>query len=102
MHAENVDFRNFSKHLFWDTDRNILSAEKNRAYIIKQVLEYGYDVDWKFLKTIYTLEEIKDAVMGMRSLDKKALSFVACVTHTDIRNFRCYSTIQSNQAPWIY
>jgi hypothetical protein len=40
--------------------------------------------------------------MGMRSLDKKALSFIACITHTDIREFRCYSTIRLNQAPWIY
>ena len=102
MCRTNVDFSKFSKHLFWDTDRTLLSADKNRGYIVKQVLEYGYDCDWKFLKDIYSLDEIKNAVMGMRSLDKKALSFIACITHTDIRDFRCYSTIQSNPAPWIY
>ena len=102
MCRTNVDFSKFSKHLFWDTDRASLSADKNRGYIVKQVLEYGYDCDWKFLKDIYSLDEIKNAVMGMRSLDKKALSFIACITHTDIRDFRCYSTIQSNPAPWIY
>jgi len=102
MCRTNVDFSKFSKHLFWDTDRASLSADKNRGYIVKQVLEYGYDCDWKFLKDIYSLDEIKDVVKGMRSLDKKALSFVACITHTDIKDFRCYSTIQSNPAPWIY
>ncbi|WP_405326232.1 DUF6922 domain-containing protein [Fibrobacter sp.] len=102
MCCTNVDFSKFSRHLFWDTDRATLSADKNRSYIIKQVLEYGGDSDWKFLKDIYSLDEIKETVMGMRSLDKKALSFIACITHTDIREFRCYSTIRSNQAPWIY
>lgn len=98
----NFDYSKFSKHLFWDTDRSVLDAEKNRGYIVKQVLEYGYDVDWNLLKTIYSLDEIKDAVMGMRTLEKKALSFVACITQTDIREFRCYSSIQSSPAPWVF
>ncbi|MCF0216385.1 MAG: hypothetical protein HUK21_07925 [Fibrobacteraceae bacterium] len=98
----NVDYSKFSKHLFWDTDRSSLDAEKNRSYIIKQVLEFGYDSDWSLLKTIYSLDEIRDAVKSMRTLEKRALSFVACVTRTDIREFRCYSTIQSNPAPWVF
>jgi hypothetical protein len=98
----NPDFSNFSKHLFWDTDRLSLNAEKNKSYIVKQVLEFGYDKDWQLLKSIYNLDEIRDAVMGMRTLEKRALSFIACITHTDIRDFRCYSTKQSSQAPWIF
>ena len=70
--------------------------------IVKQVLEYGYDNDWRLLKSIYGIDEIKDAVMSMRTLEKRALSFVACITHTDIRDFRCYSTKQSSPAPWIF
>lgn len=31
----------FSSHLFWDTDRKVLDPDEHRAYIIKQVLEYG-------------------------------------------------------------
>ena len=102
MCQPNVDFTKFSSHLFWDTDRTTLSADKNRAYIVKQVLEFGYDADWKLLKEIYSLPEIKEAVMNMRTLDKKALSFIAAITHTDIKDFPCYSTIQSPPAPWIY
>lgn len=102
MCLTNVDFSKFSKHLFWDTDRNSLDAQKNRGYIVKQVLEYGYDNDWRLIKSIYGIDEIKDAVMGMRTLEKRALSFVACITHTDIREFRCYSTKQSSPAPWIF
>ena len=102
MSRLNPDFSIFSKHLFWDTDRSSLNAEKNKSYIVKQVLEYGYDKDWQQLKSIYSLDEIKNTVMGMRTLEKRALSFIACITHTDIRDFRCYSTRQSNQAPWIF
>lgn len=102
MCLPNPNFSNFSKHLFWDTDRLSLDAEKNKNYIIKQVLEFGYDKDWQFLKSIYSLDEIKDSVKGMRTLEKRALSFIACITHTDIRDFRCYSTKQSNQAHWNF
>jgi hypothetical protein len=31
----------FSEHLFWDTDRNKMDLDENKAYIIRQVLEYG-------------------------------------------------------------
>ena len=44
---------NFSKHLFWDTNRDTLDLEKNNAYIIKQVLEYGKLKDWNLIKKHY-------------------------------------------------
>jgi len=102
MCSLNVDYSEFSVHLFWDTDRGLLDAEKNKSYIIKQVLEFGYDKDWKLLKSIYSLDEIKTAVMNMRALEKRAIGFIACITHTNIKDYRCYSTAQSNEAPWNY
>lgn len=96
-----VDLGSFSKHLFWDTDRSSLDIGKHRDYIVKQVLEYGFDNDWELLKQAYSIDEIKNSVMGMRTLDKKALAFIALITHTDIKAFRCYSSTQSPPAPWI-
>ena len=95
----NVDYSEFSAHLFWDTDRSLLDAEKSKSYIIKQVLEFGYDRDWGLLKSIYSLDEIKTAVMNMRTLEKKAIEFIACITRKNIKDYRCYSTAQSNEVP---
>ena len=43
---EDIQFvKLYSPHLFWDTDRNTLDLGTHKNYIIKQVLEYGYDSD---------------------------------------------------------
>ncbi len=43
---DDLSIDQFSKHLFWDVDRNQLNIVINKAYIIKQVLEYGMLHDW--------------------------------------------------------
>jgi len=50
MERKSIKIEEFSKHLFWDTDRDLLDFEKNRSYIIKQVLEYGMQEDWEKIK----------------------------------------------------
>jgi hypothetical protein len=37
----NYSIQDFSKHLFWDTDRDTLDFDKSKSQIIYQVLEYG-------------------------------------------------------------
>ncbi len=92
----------YSPHLFWDTDRNALDLGAHKNYIIKQVLEYGYDSDWKLLKEHYGIEEIKLTAMNLRSLEKKAAFFIATITNTNIQDFRCYTLIQSKNTLWNY
>lgn len=92
----------YSPHLFWDTDRDTLDFGSHKNYIIKQVLEYGYDSDWKLLKEYYGIEEIRNTAMNLRSLDKKAAYFIASITNTNIQDFRCYTLIQSKNTLWNY
>lgn len=99
---KNSFIKSFSSHLFWDTDRTLLDKELHKKYIIKQVLEFGYDKDWYLLNKVYTLSQIRDCAMSIRSLDKKAASFIACITNTNLRDYKCYTTIQSNNLHWIY
>ncbi|MCQ2589954.1 MAG: hypothetical protein MJ179_05980 [Treponema sp.] len=99
----NISFiDNFSSHLFWDTDRSQLDFTEHKDYIIKQVLEFGYDKDWKLLKQKYSINQIKESAMNARTLDKKAASFIACLTNTNIKDFRCYTTTHSNSLHWNY
>lgn len=45
---------------FWSTDIRKIDKERDRIYIINQILSYGGLEEWKWLFINYTLEDIKD------------------------------------------
>ncbi|MBK9291872.1 MAG: hypothetical protein IPM52_09635 [Bacteroidetes bacterium] len=92
----------FSKHLFWDVDRNALSLDAHKAYIIKQILEYGKLDDWQLLKKYYGLDEISRVAITFRELDPKAVSFISALTNIPITEFRCYTFQQSTPKHWNF
>ena len=91
-----------SKHLFWDVNRNALDLDKSRAYIIKQVLEYGLIEDWKLIYKYYGISLIAKEAKCFRELDKKALSFISFLSKTPIEKFRCYNYQQSVPQHWNF
>ena len=88
---KNIIINKLSKHLFWDINRNTLDLEKNKAYIIKQVLEFGLIEDWKLIYNYYGISIISNEAICFRELDKKALSFVSFISKIPIEKFRCYN-----------
>lgn len=94
--------KEFSKHLFWDVDRNKLDFENDKAYIIKQVLEYGMINDWKLIYNYYGISKIAQVVKTFRELDEKALSFVSFLSGITIEKFRCYTYQQSIPKHWNF
>ncbi|MEN8122901.1 MAG: hypothetical protein ABFS35_21355 [Bacteroidota bacterium] len=92
----------FSKHLFWDTKRNTLDLEKNDAYIIKQVLEYGKLQDWNLIKNYYGISHIAEIAIKFRSLEKKSLSFISTISGIPVKEFRCYTYQQSVPQHWNF
>ena len=93
---QHLNIENFSRHLFWDTKRSILDVEKDKSYIIHQVLEYGKFSDWKLIKNYYGISQIATTAMHFRTLESKALSFISTLSGISREKFRCYSTKQSN------
>jgi hypothetical protein len=91
-----------SKHLFWDVNRKTLNIDKNKAYIIKQVLEYGLIEDWRLIYRYYGISLIVEEVKHFRELDKKALSFITVVSKTPIEEFRCYNYQLSTPQHWNF
>lgn len=64
------------KSLFWDTDTNTIDMVKNKRYVIERILKFGNLADYFWLKSIYSLDEIKKVVTRDRSeLDKRSLNF---------------------------
>lgn len=83
-----------SKHLFWDTDVKAISIEKNKNFIIQRVLEYGFIADWDLIKKWYGIAEIGEIACQFRSLDSRALAFIANLSNIPFNKFRSYKESQ--------
>ena len=90
----------FSEHLFWDIDVEKLDIDRSPAFVIQRVLEYGFWIDWVQIRSYYSMQTIKDAVMNLRTLNPKALNYIALYTNTDKKNYRCYKLAQLHPTLW--
>lgn len=102
MNNDQKVIQQFSPHLFWDVNRENLGLEKSKKYIIQRALEYGLLKDWLLIRKIYGLEGIVETAKKLRSLEPKAMNFIATLTDTPKDEFRCYTLRQSNQRHWFY
>ena len=94
--------KKFSKYLFWDVDRGALNLDRDKSYIIKNVLEYGSIDDWKLIKKYYGIPVITQKAKSFRDLEKKALSFISSISKTPKEDFRCYNYQQSIPPHWNF
>lgn len=92
----------FSKHLFWDTDRQKLNMDDKESYIILQVLEYGKINDWRLILKYYGLPKITAVSKEVRNLDPKTLSFISTITGISKDEFRCFTYQQSSPKHWNF
>lgn len=99
--TDNSLIKQFSGHLFWDTDPTKLSLEKHRKYIVRRVVSRGATDDWRLLLRCYTLETIIQTAQGLRWLDPKTLAFLSCVGGVPRESFRCYTLTRSSEIHWV-
>lgn len=92
----------FSENLFWDADPSDLDFDRNRRYVVQRVLERGTVDDLGKVFRLYGMNGVVETAKTLRTLEPRALSFVACIANEPKENFRCYTQKQSSQAPWIY
>lgn len=92
----------FSENLFWDVKFEDIDFQKHAPYVVQRILEYGADQDWRLLLSIYGLNRIGEVAMNLRSLEPRAMSFIAAITNHSKEDFRCYILKQSNLQPWNY
>ena len=92
----------FSENLFWDADPSDLDFERNKRYVVQRVLERGTVNDLRVAFHLYGLSQVVATAKTLRTLEPKALSFIACVANEPREHFRCYTRKQSLKAPWIY
>lgn len=81
--------------VLWSIDTNKLDREKNKIYIINQILAYGTWEHLRWLFKTYPKEEIKDVFLNHPEKDytKSSLNFVKNIllglesTYLDIRYY---------------
>jgi len=98
MELNQNDIDALSRHLFWDIDKEDLSWDQHAEFIIKRILEYGTWSDFRLLKSKLGVQRIAEAAMNMRSLDEVTLHFVAAISNTDVKAYRCYTSKQSQKS----
>ncbi len=91
----NKPTENLSKRLFWDSDPEQVDMIEHKSFIISRVLEYGTFKDWRLILAYYGLQEIAQTATTIRTLDKKALAFIATLSGKAKEEFRCYINQQS-------
>jgi hypothetical protein len=97
-----ADLSQYSPHLFWDVDRHKLDLQRHKPLIVQRVLEYGLLDDWHLLVRQLGVAGIAEVAADQRTLDLRALSFVALRSKTPRERFRCYTTRQSIPSHWNF
>lgn len=64
---------------FWDTKAEQIDIEKNSAYVINRLLQWGRAPDLKWLKAQYGIESLKLVVKRSRELSPKHGRFFALI-----------------------
>lgn len=92
----------FSKNLFWDVDVSRLDVDANRRYVIGRVLDRGTDNDLRLAFSYYTFPVVVEVAKSLRTLERRALSFISAISGESKDKFRCYTWRQSSPIPWLY
>ena len=99
---QKININDFSKHLFWDVNRNNLDLERSKKTIITNVLDYGLINDWNIIYNYYGINEIAKTMLDVRDLDEKSMNFIAKLSNIPKENFLCYTTKQLNRQHWVF
>lgn len=98
--SANEYIQQFSPHLFWDVRKEDIDFDVHAQYVIKRVLEYGLLNDWNLIKAYYGLSQIVEIVKELRCLEPRALAYIAAISKTPKKKFRCYTWKQLNPQLW--
>jgi len=93
---------NISNRLFWDVDVETLDFSKNARFIIQRVIQRGTLEDWVAIKDYYGIDFIRKEITQMRSLDMKTFNFFSTYFELPKKEFKCFSTKQSNRGHFNY
>lgn len=77
------------KTLLWDAKIEDISLKDHAKYIIERVLEFGDINEDKWLKKVYTQEEIIEVIKKSKQLSEKTANFYAILFNIDKSDVEC-------------
>jgi hypothetical protein len=86
--------------LFWDVDKNLLTEENNRTFIIERVINLGNLAEWNEIVKYYGLDIIKEEVLKAGDLYPKTISFIESYLEIPKTKLSCFIRKQLNQPQW--
>ena len=89
----------FSEKTFNGLDRATLDMEKDKALIVRRVLEDGDMNDLRLLRRHYTLKKIGAITTQLDELAPAALSMVACLVGIPQQKFKAYKPPSHPRTP---
>jgi len=87
---------------FWDVDFESLDAEKDAAFIVQRVFNYGLWNDHLAIFQYYSPEQLKTEAVKAAWYKKKVLSFLCVIFELQPSDFVCYTRRQSQPQHWNY
>lgn len=64
-----------SRSLFWDVNPDKLEWDKNKQLIIERTFQRGFTKEVEAIFSIYSISDIKAAVLKSKTLDKKTANY---------------------------
>ena len=89
-----------SPYLFWDFDTTQFDIDKNAAWLIQRVLEYGQMSDWNIIEKHFGVDTIVSYALNFKTLNPIARSFLSFISGAKKEDFRCYRIAQSSPTLW--
>ena len=89
------------KKYFWDTEFDKLDIKKNMKYIISRLYCYGDINEIKWLKSVYSDEDIKDVAKNSRNLKPLVANYLRQQFNLKKEEMAYYrATISMNYEYW--
>jgi hypothetical protein len=80
------------KRLFWDVDKGKVDPELHRFYVIRRIMDHGSVEDVRWMKSVYSSEEIAEVVKKSRGLSRKSAHFGAAYFSIAKEEVECLKT----------
>ena len=90
------------KRIFWDTDFDKIDYQKSWCSIIERVFERCDVGDIRQVRRYYGDEKVVIALTTAKWLRYDIFLFCKNLFNLKSENFRCYTSRQLNDIPWLY
>ncbi|MCC5844416.1 MAG: hypothetical protein JJU05_09210 [Verrucomicrobia bacterium] len=87
--------QHLSPALFWDVDPASVDAARHKRFVICRVMDRGSREDVRLTRAFYSPAEIREALLGARSLHKKTIAYFAVMFGLPREAFRAYTVQQT-------